>query len=361
MTVPAPLTTSEAMSLLGATSAGRDVAIRRLLDPAAVAVAGGATTVRSDAPGTAASDAAVVVPQLDAATWTAACAAGVAVVVTTAAGSGDLPAPDAATPARWLVRDPRLALARLSRRLDPRPPVAAVGVHPTAVVDPDALLGERVAVGAHAVVAAGAVLGDDVAMGPGSCVGAGSRIGAGTILRERVVVADGVVIGERCVLQAGAVIGSDGFGFAAGPGGVERIHHLGGVVLGDEVEVGANACIDRATLGFTVVGERSKLDNLVQIAHNVRLGSDVLVAGQAGIAGSTTVGDRVVIGGAAGVSDHVRIGDGARIAGGAGVTKAVPAGEAWGGYPAQPVARWARERYLIGRLEAIWAYVKGHA
>jgi UDP-3-O-[3-hydroxymyristoyl] glucosamine N-acyltransferase len=87
----------------------------------------------------------------------------------------------------------------------------------------------------------------------------------------------------------------------------------------------------------------------------------VLVAGQAGIAGSTTVGDRVVIGGAAGVSDHVRIGDGARIAGGAGVTKAVPAGEAWGGYPAQPVARWARERYLIGRLEAIWAYVKGHA
>jgi hypothetical protein len=135
MTVPAPLTTSEAMSLLGATSTGRDVAIRRLLDPADVTVARGATTARSDAAGTEASDAAVVVPQLDAATWTAACAAGVAVVVTTA-GSGDLPPPDAATPARWWVRDTRLALARLSRRLDPRPPVAAVGVHPTAVVDP---------------------------------------------------------------------------------------------------------------------------------------------------------------------------------------------------------------------------------
>ena len=222
-----------------------------------------------------------------------------------------------------------------------------------------ARLGARVAVGPLAVVAADARIEDDVVIGAGTFVGAGARVGAGTVLRERVVIEDGVVVGRRCHLQAGAVIGGDGFGFAAGPRGAERIHHLGTVVLGDEVEVGANACIDRATLGATVVDARSKIDNLVQIGHNVRIGSDVLIAGQTGIAGSTTVGDRVVIGGAAGVADHVEIGHDVRIAGGAGVTKSVPAGETWGGYPAQPLRRWVRERYLIGRLEAIWAAVKG--
>jgi UDP-3-O-[3-hydroxymyristoyl] glucosamine N-acyltransferase len=361
MTVPAPLTSAEAMDLLAATPRGRDVAVSRLADPADLARTAGAGDLARDAGGAdgPAGASVMVVPRLDASLWDAARAAGLAAVVTT--DSDDLPPPADDTPALWLVRDPRLALARLSRRLDPRPPAAAVGVHPTAAVDPGARLGARVAIGAHVVIADGATLGDDVVVGPGSCIGIGSRIGPGTVLRERVVVADGVTIGARCLLQAGAVIGSDGFGFATGPRGAERIHHLGGVVLGDDVEVGANACVDRATLGWTAIGDRSKVDNLVQVAHNVRLGTDVVVAGQAGIAGSTTVGDRVVIGGAAGLSDHVRIGDDARIAGGAGVTKSVPAGEAWGGYPAQPVARWARERYLIGRLEAIWAHVKGRA
>jgi UDP-3-O-[3-hydroxymyristoyl] glucosamine N-acyltransferase len=267
----------------------------------------------------------------------------------------------AGDPARWAVADTRLALARLSRRLDPRPAIAEVGVHASAVVDESARLGARVAVGPLAVVGAGAVLEDDVVLGAGAVVGAGARVGAGSVLRERVVLEDGVVVGRRCWLQAGAVIGGDGFGYAPGPRGAERIHHLGTVVLGDDVEVGANACIDRATLGATVVGPRSKIDNLVQIGHNVRIGADVLIAGQTGIAGSTVIGDRVVIGGAVGVADHVEIGADARIAGGAGVTKSVPPGDAWGGYPAQPLRRWVRERYLIGRLEAIWAFVKGRA
>lgn len=349
MTVPAPLTTAEAVALLGAVAAGRPAAVRRLLDAGAL---------ESAAPGSAA-DGVAVVPKLDLDGWAACCVAGLGVVVTTPAADAALPPADATTPARWSVADPRLALARLSRRLDARPPVAAVGVHERATVDPGARLGARVAIGPHAVVADGAVLGDDVIVGPGSSVGAGAHIGAGTVLHARVVVSDGVRIGERCRLQAGCVIGSDGFGFAAGPRGAERIHHLGTVVIGDDVEIGANACVDRATLGATVIGDRSKLDNLVQIAHNVRLGTDVLIAGHVGIAGSTTVGDRVVFGGASGVADHVEIGDDVRIAGGAGVTKSVPAGETWGGYPAQPVARWVRERYLVGRLEAIWAHVKG--
>lgn len=348
MTTPTPLSTAEARELLGARPEGPDAAVRRLWDP-------------EEAGALPPSDAAVVVPRLDADAWDRWRGAGVAVVVGTAADGSDLPAVDAGDAARWLVADARLALARLSRRLDARPVVAAIGVHPTAVVAESASLGTRVAIGPLAVVGEGADVGDDVVVGPGSVIGAGARIGAGTVLRERVVVADGVVVGARCLLQAGAVIGGDGFGYAAGPLGAERIHHLGTVVLGDDVDVGANACIDRATLGATRVGDRSRIDNLVQVGHNVRIGRDALIAGQAGIAGSTTIGNGVTIGGAAGIADHVRIGDGARIAGGAGVTKSVPSGESWGGYPAQNVARWARERYLIGRLEAIWAFVKGRA
>jgi len=341
---PEPISSSEAREWLAATVEGRDVVVRRLLDP------GGAGE---------GADGVVVVARLDIAAWARWRAAGVAAVVASTADVAALPPVGPGDPARWAVDDPRLALARLSRRLDPRPPIAERGVHPSAVVDPSARLGEGVAIGPLAVVAADAVLADGVVVGPGCVVGPAARIGVGSELRERVVVADGVVIGARCVLQAGAVIGSDGFGYAAGPRGAERIHQLGTVVLGDDVEIGANTCVDRATLGTTVIGDRSKIDNLVQVAHNVRIGRDVLMAGQAGIAGSTEIGDRVVIGGAAGITDHVRVGDDARIAGGAGVTKSVPAGEAWGGIPAQPLRRWARERYLIGRLEAIWAFVKG--
>ncbi len=342
---PEPMTSEEARELLGATLHGRPVLVRRLIDAQTVAGAG--------------DDAVVVVPKLDAATWDRCRVAGVAAVVAPSEDVAELAPPSLAEPALWGVADTRLALARLSRRLDNRPRVAERGVHPSAVVADDALLGERVAVGPLAVVGANVELGDDVVVGPGAVVGAGARIGPGSVLRERVVVADGVTVGARCTIQAGAVIGSDGFGYVVGPRGAERVHHLGTVVLGDDVDIGANTCVDRATLGATVVGARGKLDNLVQVAHNVRLGCDVLVAGQAGIAGSTVIGDRVVIGGAAGITDHVRVGDDVHIAGGAGVTKSVPDGETWGGFPAQPVRQWIRERYLIGRLEKMWAHLKG--
>lgn len=351
MSEPPPLTSAEARDLLPARTEGRDVVARRLWDAAEPMAA----------PTTGAADLVVVLPRLDSDAWERWRASGVAAVVAPDADVAKLPQVRPDDAARWAVRDPRLALARLSSRLDGRPPVATAGVHPTAVVHPSARLGARVALGPLVVVAADAVLEDDVVIGAGATVGAGARIGAATVVRERVTVADGVVVGRRCWLHPGAVVGSDGFGFAAGPRGAERIHHLGTVVLGDDVEVGANTCIDRATLGATVIGPRSKIDNLVQVGHNVRIGSDVLIAGQVGIAGSTAIGDRVVIGGAAGVTDHVVIGDDARIGGGAVVIKSVPAGEAWGGLPAQPLRRWARERYLIGRLESIWAFVKGRA
>ena len=347
MTEANPLTSAEAHDLLPARTDGAEVTVRRLWDAASS--------------GEATPDAVVVLARLDADAWARWRDAGVAAMVAPTTDVDALVDVRPSDPARWAVADTRLALARLSRRLDTRPAIAAVGVHTSAVVDPTARLGARVAVGPLAFIGADAVLEDDVIVGAGTTVGAGARIGAASVLRERVVVKDGVVVGRRCWLHAGAVVGSDGFGFAPGPRGAERIHHLGTVVLGDDVEVGANTCIDRATLGATVVGSRTKIDNLVQIGHNVRIGADVLIAGQTGIAGSTAIGDRVVIGGAVGVADHVEIGDEARIAGGAGVTKSVPAGDTWGGYPAQPMRRWVRERYLIGRLEAIWAAVKERA
>lgn len=337
-----PLGAAEAEALLDARCDGPDRPVLRLADPLGAADAA------------VGADAVVVVPAAPAeGAWARWRAAGVAAVVLPSSVARP-PDADELGPAVWWVEDARLALARLSRRLDPRPPVADPGVHPSAVVDPSAVLGTDVAIGAHVVVGAGARLADGVRVGPGSVIGAAAHLGPGTELRERVVVGDGVRLGARCRVQAGAVIGSDGFGYAVGPRGAERVHHLGGVVLGDDVEVGANACIDRGTLAPTTIGDRSKLDNLVQVAHNVRIGRDCFVAGQTGIAGSTTLGDRVVVGGAVGIADHVHVGDDVRLAGGAGVTKDVPAGESWGGYPAQHVKRWARERYLIGRLEALW-------
>lgn len=345
---PAPLSGEEASRLLPALVPDPGTVVHRLADPMNPPPPGGGE------------GAVVVLPKLVEQSWTALCAAGLSVVVVPEGQATPAPPPGVErVPELWRVADTRLAFARLSARLDDRPALAEPGVHPSAVVHPSASLGEGVAIGPLVVVGAEAVLGDGVVVGAGAMVGRGARVGAGSRLAERVVLSDGVIVGQRCLLQAGAVIGADGFGFAVGPRGAERIHHLGTVILGDDVEVGANACVDRATLGATVVGDRSKLDNLVQVAHNVRVGSDVLMAGQTGVAGSTTIGDRVIIGGAASIADHLELGDDVRIAGRAGVAKDVPAGAAWGGFPAQDMRRWLRERYLLGRLEAIWAYVRG--
>ena len=256
------------------------------------------------------------------------------------------------------VADTRLALARASRRLDFRPLPAAAGVHPSAVIDASARLGADVRVGPGTVVAAGAVIGDGAVLGARCSVGAGSSLGAGSVLFDGVVLYDGVRVGRRARLHAGVVIGADGFGYALGPRGAEKIHHLGGVVIGDDVELGANTNVDRGTLGDTRIGDRVKIDNMCQIAHNVTIGDDVVIAALTGLAGSSSVGSRVLIGGACAVADHVHIGDDARLAGGTGVTKDVPPGETWGGLPAQPFRKWVRERYLVGRLERIWAAVR---
>lgn len=256
------------------------------------------------------------------------------------------------------VAEPRLALALLSARFDVRPRPEPGRVSPAAHVHESARLGHGVTLDAGAWVGPGAVVGDASYVGPGATVGPNSRLGAGCVLHANVTLYDGVTLGDRVVLHAGVVIGADGFGYAASPAGAVKVRHLGGVTLGDDVEIGANTAVDRGTLDDTVVGARTKIDNLCQVGHNVRIGTDCLIAGMTGIAGSAKIGDGVIVGGAVAISDHVTINSGARIAGRSGVTKDVPAGETWAGFPARPYRQYARSLYLIERLEDVWRAVR---
>ncbi|MDZ7704591.1 MAG: UDP-3-O-(3-hydroxymyristoyl)glucosamine N-acyltransferase [Trueperaceae bacterium] len=259
--------------------------------------------------------------------------------------------------ARIYVRDPRLAFAVLTSLFRPPPPPPDIS--PAASIDPSARLGTDVAVSAGAVIEADAMVGAGSRIGAGSVVGRGATLGANVVLHANVSLYPGVTLGDRVVIHSGAVIGADGFGYALGPRGAAKIEHLGTVVLEDDVEIGANSCIDRATLDETRIGARTKIDNLCTIAHNVVVGCDGLILGAAVIAGSVRIGDRVIIGGGALLRDHIVIGDDVRVVGNSGVTKDVPAGETWAGFPAKPFRSWTRDLYLLGQLERIWQAVRG--
>ena len=255
------------------------------------------------------------------------------------------------------VADTRQAFAELSRLFDTRP-APADGVSSHAHIDATAELGEGVSVAPGAVIGPRARLGPFVTVGPNCIIGPDVAIGEGTLLYGGVTLYDGVQLGSRVIVHSGAVIGADGFGYAVGPKSAAKIHQLGSVVVGDEVEIGANTAVDRGTLNDTSIGARTKIDNLCQIGHNVVIGEDCIIAGMAGIAGSTTLGRRVTVAGGARITDHVRIGDGAIIAGGAGVTKNVPPGQTWFGLPAEPYRDWVRTRHLLGKLERLWRLMK---
>jgi UDP-3-O-[3-hydroxymyristoyl] glucosamine N-acyltransferase len=231
--------------------------------------------------------------------------------------------------------DGRAALAKLTSLFD-RGPAHASGVHPSAIVAPDATIGEgasigpfvtigpRSRIGARTVVLANVSIGADVTIGDDGLIYSGVRIG------------DLVTIGARAIIHFNAAIGSDGFSFVpGGKGGMPaRVHSLGAVAIGDDVEIGANTTIDRATLETTRIGDGTKIDNLVQIAHNVQIGRSCLICGMVGISGSVEIGDGVLLGGGVGIADHVKIGKGAMVAAGSGVGTNIAAGIKVSGYPA---------------------------
>jgi len=268
-------------------------------------------------------------------------ARGASAVVVPQATSQNLPA--------VVVPEPRRALAVLLEALGP-PRVHPSGIHPTAAIAATAELGEGVAVGAYVVVEEGARVGAHSILYPHVYIGPYARVGAHCILYPHVVVGERCVVGDRVIVHSGAVLGSDGFGFVREPQGPRKIPQVGIVVVEDDVEVGAGTTIDRATLGETRVGAGTKIDNLVQIAHNVRIGRRCLIAAQTGIAGSTVIEDDVVIAGQVGVGDHVRIGRGAVVLALSGVTKDVPPGTVVSGFPARPHREVLRESALLREM-----------
>lgn len=251
-------------------------------------------------------------------------------------------------------REPYWALAKILEFFYP-PKRPEPGVHPQAVVAPSARLGARVSVGPFAVIGEGAVLGDGVVVGPLCVVGEGCQIGEETILHPGVILEPGCQVGARCILQAGVVVGADGFGFATSQGKHYKVPQVGRVVIEDEVELGANVCVDRATLGETRIGRGTKVDNLVQIGHNVVIGEGCLLVAQTGIAGSSKLGRGVILAGQAGVTGHITIGDGAIITAKAGAMEDVPPGAMVSGMPARAHRQWLEAQarlYQLAKLQA---------
>jgi UDP-3-O-[3-hydroxymyristoyl] glucosamine N-acyltransferase len=253
---------------------------------------------------------------------------------------------------RIVVADPHRAVLAVVRRLYPAPP-RTPAVHPTAIIGAGAALGREVAIGPRAVVGAGARLGDRVELMAGAVVGDGVAVGEDTVLYPHVVCYPGTVVGARVILHAGVVLGSDGFGYVPGRDRHEKIPHVGRCVIGDDVEIGANTTVDRGSVDDTVVGAGTKIDNLVQIGHNVRIGARCLIMAQVGIAGSTHVEDDVILAGQVGLAGHFTVGRGARIAAQSGVTMDVPAGDTWFGYPARNRREVLRAIAASYRLAAI--------
>ena len=247
--------------------------------------------------------------------------------------------------AALVTKHPQAAWAAAANRLHTprRHETGAAAIHPEAELEDGVLLSPNVAIGQGARIGRGTRIGPGAVIGPGVLVGRGCVIGANAVIGF-------ALLGDRVSISAGAVLGEAGFGAAAGPSGMVDMPQLGRVVIQDNVTIGANSCVDRGAFADTTVGENTKIDNLVHVAHNVRVGRNCVLAAYTGLSGSTIVGDGVAFGGKAGVADHLNIGSGASIGAAASVFKDVPAGETWTGFPARPLKRWLRETAWLSRM-----------
>ncbi|MDQ6975247.1 MAG: UDP-3-O-(3-hydroxymyristoyl)glucosamine N-acyltransferase [Mariprofundaceae bacterium] len=272
---------------------------------------------------------------------------------------------DAATHAAWenksfscsalLIpcRDPYLAFAMVQRFFHPEP-VSSGLRHASAIIHPDAVLADDVDVDALAVIGQGTYIARACIIGAGVIIGDHCSLGEGCLLHARSVVGDGCTLGKRVILQSGAVIGSDGFGYAWDGKSHIKIPQTGSVVLHDDVEIGANTCIDRGALANTIVYHQVKIDNLVQLGHSVEIGASTVIVSQAGVAGSSHIGKGCQLGGQVGIAGHLRIADGCKIAGQSGVINNLDATGVYGGSPAMPHRMWLKGVALVNRLPELF-------
>jgi len=265
---------------------------------------------------------------------------------------------DATNTPRIVCGDPYLAYARTAQLFDPESRTVA-GVHPSAVIESGVRIAADASVGAGAYVGHGSVIGAGSTIGPGTQIGAGCSVGGSCVLHARVTLYRGCVIGDRCVIHSGAVIGADGFGFAPDHGTWMKIPQSGRVVVGNDVEIGANTTIDRGALDDTVIEDGVKLDNQIQVAHNVRIGAHTAIAAMTGIAGSAKIGSHCMIGGAARIMGHITITDRVQIAATSFVSKSIAEpGSYSGAVPAAPSAEWLRNAAWLKNLGKLAARVK---
>ena len=253
-----------------------------------------------------------------------------------------------------LTPEPQAAYAKAAHRLH-RPRLSEAGaplIHPTAQMEDDVVLGPGVVLAAGVRIGSGARIGAYSVIGPGVCIGRDGQIGSNTAIGF-------ALIGDRVRILSGAVIGEAGFGIAGSSAGALDVPQLGRVIVQDGVTIGACTCIDRGAYGDTVVGENTKIDNLVQVAHNCVIGRNCVLAGHVGLSGSVTVGDGAMFGGRAGIADHIHIGAGARVAAAAGVMRDIPAGETWCGAPARPIRTFMKEVAWLSRSAGATAKGQG--
>lgn len=255
------------------------------------------------------------------------------------------------------VARPKLAFARLLALFHP-PAASPPGIHPLACVDPSARIDPQASIEAFAFVGPGCILAAGCRLHAGVVLQREIRIGRRTVLYPNVSVYAGVEIGDDCIIHSGTVIGSDGYGFVFDGSRHVKIPQVGGVRIGQNVEVGANCCIDRATLGSTEIGDGVKLDNFVHVGHNCAVGENSLLIAQVGLSGGTRVGKGVTLGGQVGTNPQVDIGDGSKVMGQSGVSKSVPAGSTVSGTPARDHQHWIRSQILMARLPEIYETLK---